>query len=216
MKRIIPLTLLCVGLTHCGKKETAPAEKEPSTQAESSETSEHSFSTEEIALSTQKDAETNARELEKSLEFSKADDYLGRLSELFTSAQKENDYSAINAAFGLNTLDTEQLAQLKELLKNHAIDATTPFEQIGQITANKHARWAINLEDSDPIVLDVKRDSKGNWQLEKVVLPTTSANAASGAKPKLPNSDTDALNYTHSFLKSLLTQDFKKDRKSVV
>ncbi|MFC5050604.1 OmpA family protein [Rubritalea spongiae] len=214
MKRIIPITCLVLALTNCSKKETVPPNTTENAPTQSTQQSDADFATEELDLSDKKDAAAKRIELEKSLEFTKADDYLARISELFDSAQKENDFSTLSATIGNSALDQKQLAQLRQLLEKHAVDTEIPFEQIGEIKANKHARWAINLQGSDPIVLDLKRDVKGNWKIDKVVLPT-SQKLAGADKPRLPNSDTDALNYTHSFLKSLLTQDFKKAKSMV-
>ncbi|MGJ8674019.1 OmpA family protein [Rubritalea sp.] len=214
MKRIIPIALLCLALPNCSKKETTKPLDERTARELPEGQSTGDFSTEEVTIREGNDAITNAIELEKSLETSNAGDYLERLSGLFESAQKENDLSAIKAVVGTNTLDEEQLEQLQNLLKNHVIDPAAPFEQIGEITANKHARWAINLKDSDPIVVDVKRDPTGNWKVDKIVLPKTQ-DLAGKFKPELANKETDALNYTHAFLKGLLDLDFKKAKSMV-
>lgn len=202
--------MLSLALASCSKKET-PAPDTPQTQQE--EAPNHDFPTEEIDISEPTDIYANGKELEKSLEYTKANDYLERITEIISASQKTNDLGHLSSILGSASLNSEQQAQLQHLLENHALDTNAPFEQIGELTANKHARWAINLKDADPIVLDVKRDAKGNWQVDKVVLPEPQKE--NGASPKLPNAETDALNYTHTFLKSLLTQDFKKAKAMV-
>lgn len=211
MKRIIPVTIACLTLSHCSKKEEPAVEfEQPQTEAPT-EPSRNDFIAEDIEI---KDITSpTAQELNALLEFKNADAYLERLSLLFSEAQSAKDFSSISSAIGSNKLSDQQLSQLQKLLREHKLDTDTPFEQIGEITANKHARWAINLKDSAPIVLDVKRDPKGNWQIDKVALPDGNATPENGAASTLPNSD--ALNYTHSFLKSLLTQDFKKAKTMV-
>ena len=164
----------------------------------------------------QQAAEEIATDMGMTLDFSNPEDYMAKIVEIIQQAKNEDAADAIIRLIGHKVLTTEQDAMLRKLVAEQGLKIETgnPFEKIGELKANQHARWAINLKDSAPILLDVKRDNKGNWKVDKVTLPTPQKLAA-GSPPLLPEANTDALNYTYTFLSRLLSQDFKNAKAMV-
>jgi outer membrane protein OmpA-like peptidoglycan-associated protein len=160
-------------------------------------------------------AEEIAVDMGMTLDFSNPEDYMAKIVEIMQKAKNESDAEAIIRLIGKQSLTDEQDALLRKLVANQGliIDPETPFEKIGDLKANKLARWAINLQDRAPILLDVKRNDRGKWKVDKVTLPME--NPSDGKSPLLPNVNTDALNYTHTFLSRLLKQDFKNAKAMV-
>ncbi len=150
------------------------------------------------------------------LDFSNPEDYMEKIVEIIQKSKEEGDAEAIIRIIGKHSLTKEQAAMLRKMVAEQGlkIDPENPFEKIGELKANKHARWAINLLDRAPILLDVKRDNKGKWKVDKVTLPMDSK-LTDGEAPLLPNASTDALNYTHTFLSRLLKQDFRNAKAMV-
>ena len=150
------------------------------------------------------------------LDFSNPEDYMARIVEIMQKATNEADPEAIIRLIGKQSLTKEQEAMLRKLVTEQRIkiDPESPFEKIGELKANKLARWAINLQDSAPILLDVKRDDRGKWKVDEVTLPMGKKLTA-GDPPSLPNVNNDALNYTYTFLSRLIKQDFKNAKAMV-
>ncbi|MDA7517639.1 OmpA family protein [Akkermansiaceae bacterium] len=119
------------------------------------------------------------------------------------------------ALIGKNALSESHLTGLQALadankLRIHPI---RPISEIGELEANRRARWALNLDDpfSSRIYFDLNRKADGKWAVEKVTLPPV---VEEGKVP--PRAIfVDALGITDSFLNAALKQEFD-DAKSFV
>lgn len=148
------------------------------------------------------------------MQFTQADDYIANIAKTIAKAQDQQNSELLANLIGSKALSPEQTLHLKQLISQRqlTIDTDNPLQQIGELKANKHARWAINLKGKAPILLDVKRDPYGFWKVDKITLPNGESASTEGA---FPGAKTDALNYTHIFLKQLLLQDFEKAKAMV-
>ncbi|PQJ28512.1 hypothetical protein [Rubritalea profundi] len=175
MKLYFSISVLCLSLvaTSCNKK---PAEEPSPTgsritpaQTPIETSSEQIPYTEPLPPQT---AEGIAKDMGMTLDFSNPEDYMARIVEIMQKATNEADPEAIIRLIGKQSLTKEQEAMLRKLVTEQRIkiDPESPFEKIGELKANKLARWAINLQDSAPILLDVKRDDRGKWKVDEVTL----------------------------------------------
>ncbi|MEO1857074.1 MAG: OmpA family protein [Rubritalea sp.] len=219
MKPHFPISVLCLCLaaTNCNKKPVevpAPSSSKTTPAEIPAETSNEQIpDSDPLPPQT---AEEMAADMGMTLDFSNPEDYMAKIVEIIQKAKNEDDAEAIIRLIGKQSLTKEQEAMLRKLVAEQGlkIDPENPFEKIGELKANKLARWAINLKDGAPILLDVIRDTKGKWKVDKVTLPTVEK-LTEGEAPSLPNATTDALNYTHTFLSRLLNQDFKNAKAMV-
>ncbi len=216
MKPYFPISVLSLSLVviSCNKKPaeapTPTTSKTTPAQTPVETSTEQIPDTEPLPPQT---AEEIAVDMGMTLDFSNPEDYMAKIVEIMQQATNEADAEAIIRLIGKQSLTTEQAAMLRKLVAEQGIriNPENPFEKIGDLKANKLARWAINLQDSAPILLDVKRNDRGKWKVDKVTLPMD--NPSDGES--LPNVNTDALNYTHTFLSRLLKQDFKNAKAMV-
>jgi len=93
------------------------------------------------------------------------------------------------------------------------IHPARPISEIGELEANRRARWALNLDDpsNSRIYFDLNRTPEGKWSVEKVTLPPV----LEEGKTAPPALFADALGITDSFLSAALKQEFD-DAKSFV
>lgn len=213
MKTHLPISVLCASLVviSCSKKQA----EEPNTQQNDSAQSQRESIPETQPLDPQT-SEEMAKDMGMVLDFNHPEDYMSKIVELIQQAKTANDANTIIELIGENSLTQEQRNQLRTLITENGlkINLSTPFEKIGELKASQHARWAINLKNNSPIVLDVKRNTAGKWKVEKVTLPEKLA-LADSESPQLPDTQSDALNYTHTFLNQLLKQDFQSAKAMV-
>jgi OOP family OmpA-OmpF porin len=224
VKPHFPISVLCLSLvtTSCNKKPTeepSPTGSRTIPAQTPAQTTTTETSSEQIPYTDPlppQTAEEIAKDMGMTLDFSNPEDYMAKIVEIMQKAKNEDDAEAIIRIIGKRSLTKEQDARLRKLVAEQKlkIDPENPFEKIGDLQANKLARWAINLQDSAPILLDVKRDDKGKWKVDKVTLPM-GKKLSDGEAPSLPNANNDALNYTHTFLSRLLKQDFKNAKAMV-
>ena len=87
-----------------------------------------------------------------------------------------------------------------------------PVSEIGELEANRRARWAINLDglSKDRIYFDLARGKTGKWAVDKVKLPSGEAAGEPGKTVLV-----DSLGITDAFLQSALQQDFDVARSFV-
>lgn len=116
---------------------------------------------------------------------------------------------------GKNALTESHLSGLQALSDSNKlrIHPARPISEIGELEANRRARWAINLDDDfgSRIYFDLNRQDTGKWTIEKVTLPPV---VGEGKVP--PRAIfVDALGITDSFLNAALRQEFD-DAKSFV
>lgn len=215
MKPHIPILILSLAALSCSKKSSENTE--PTTDTGNHENT-HEAAKQETPSDTrpllpQLPEEKNV-EPQMPTEFTKAEDYIAKIAETIAKAQEQQNTELLSTLLGSKALNSEQAQLLKQLVNQRqlTVDLANPLQQIGELKANKHARWAINIQGKSPIILDVKRDTSGHWKVDKITLPDDSSD---GSKDALPNAKTDALNFTHIFLKNLLQQDFKKAKSMV-
>lgn len=219
VKLQIPISVLCLSLftLSCSKKTAESPQTPRVEEPETPTTVEEEYIIDDTNPIAPLTPEEVSQDLARALNFHQQDAYVARLVEIIMSARGADDVETIKKLMGNKSMTPEQLNQLKQLIENNGlrIDSNIPFQQIGELKANKHARWAINLKDNSPIVIDVKRDASGNWKVDKLTLPPVDPPADKEKIAQLPDSTTDALNYTHTFLNQLLKQDFQKAKSMV-
>lgn len=220
VKLQIPFSVLCLSLTmlSCSKKTDESTQSSNAEKPEVATTAQDEFIIGGPSPIAPLTPEELAQDLARTLNFHQQDAYVARLVEIIMSADSSDDVATIQKLMGSQSMTPEQLARLNQLVANNGlrINPEMPFEQIGELKANKHARWAINLKDNSPIVLDVKRDAAGNWKVDKITLPPSERpTTPDEVVNQLPDATTDALNYTHTFLSQLLKQDFQKAKSMV-
>ncbi|MGE9266590.1 MAG: OmpA family protein [Verrucomicrobiales bacterium] len=116
---------------------------------------------------------------------------------------------------GQSALTPEQLKRLEEMNASAALSLqkNQPITEIGELEANRRARWALNLDDqfASRIYFDLARRKNGKWSIEHLKLPP--ALMPGGIPPKAVL--VDALGITDAFLQAALKQEFE-DAKSFV
>lgn len=116
---------------------------------------------------------------------------------------------------GKEALDESHLEGLKELSASgdFRLHALNPVSEIGELEANRRARWALNMDSDlgERIYFDLLRNTVGQWGVEKVRIPEGSPSAGEPSKAVL----VDSLGITHAFLEAALAQNFD-DAKSFV
>lgn len=127
-------------------------------------------------------------------------------------AQEIESAAALIGKDALNESHLEGLRSLAEAgkLKLHQL---RPISEIGELEANRKARWALNLDDDlgSRIYFDLFRKPTGKWEVEKLTLPPKIE--AGSAPPRALFAD--ALGITDAFLACALEQSFD-DAKSFV
>ncbi|MDB4537095.1 OmpA family protein [Akkermansiaceae bacterium] len=132
------------------------------------------------------------------------------LKKIGTSLE-EGEIVRAAAMIGKDALDESHLKAFRQLsesgkLKLHLVK---PVSEIGELEANRRARWAINLDNfmKTRIYFDLARGKSGKWAVDKVNLP---------AKPEPGKAVlVDSLGITDAFLQSALQQDFDVARAFV-
>ncbi|MFC4992452.1 OmpA family protein [Rubritalea tangerina] len=215
MKPHLSIPFLCLTLLSCSEKEEATTPTPPK-NASSPAVEHNTPSFPDPNPLVDQSPEEIAKDMGMTLDFSNPEDYMKRIVAIMQNAKDANDTEKIIQLIGKQNLTPEQHTLLRELIEQDGItiDPENPFEKIGDLKTNQHARWAINLKNHAPIVLDVIRDTAGKWKVNKVTIPDKMAKA-NGQTPELPDLQTDALNYTHTFLSKLLTQDFQSAKAMV-
>ncbi|MGJ8695388.1 MAG: OmpA family protein [Verrucomicrobiaceae bacterium] len=116
---------------------------------------------------------------------------------------------------GKDALTANHLAALQSLAEADKLrlHPARPVSEIGELEANRRARWALNLDDDfgSRIYFDLARRDTGKWGVDKLTLPPA---VKEGAKPSRVVF-VDALGITDAFLASALEQNFD-DAKSFV
>ena len=123
------------------------------------------------------------------------------------TALEAGDFAKASRLIGKDALDETTLARLKALsaspLKLRQPDG---IREVGELELNIRSRWALELADQtlgrDIIYLDLKNNS-GKWSVEKITLPTSSAESIPKAL------FVDSLGTADAFLQAVLRQDFE-------
>lgn len=124
------------------------------------------------------------------------------------------DLRSAAGMIGKNALSESHLKAFRQLsesgkLKLHLVK---PVSEIGELEANRRARWAINLDNlmKSRIFFDLERGKTGKWAVDKVNLPSGKESGAPGKAMLV-----DSLGITDAFLQSALQQDFDVARSFV-
>lgn len=130
-------------------------------------------------------------------------------------ALEAKELESAAALIGKEALNESHLEGLRVLAEADKLRMRKmqPISEIGELEANRRARWALNLDDEvgSRIYFDLARQLTGKWSVEKVTLPP---NAEEGEF--LPRAlFADALGTTDAFLACALEQSFD-DAKSFV
>lgn len=108
---------------------------------------------------------------------------------------------------------TDQLQDLQALIdsKNFKMNRNQPVTEIGELEANRRARWALNGDGpSQPqIFFDLERSPAGKWSVESVQFPLGGGSIISRAV------FIDSLGITDAFLQAALAQDFDNAKSFV-
>lgn len=130
-------------------------------------------------------------------------------------ALEEGNVPAAAKLIGNRALNAKQLARLGEMAAADPIrlKAGNPVSEIGELEINRRARWALNLDDEYDrrIYLDLQRDGKGRWGVEKLMLPPAPIPGVPPARAQL----VDSLGITDAFLQATLAQDFETAKSFV-
>lgn len=123
---------------------------------------------------------------------------------------EQSDVKQATTLIGRKALDEAQLAGLQNLAAkgDFRLHAVNPVMEIGELEANRRARWVLNLEGPDPsrIYFDLVRGKTGTWGVDQITLPEGAAEG--GVLP-------DALGITHVFLQAALKQEFDEAKSFV-
>ena len=116
---------------------------------------------------------------------------------------------------GRDALDERHLKGLKDLATSDTfrLHALNPVTEIGELEANRRARWALNPDDpsGSRIYFDLLRTETGKWAVEKVRISGPSATGEIPPRAVF----VDSLGIAHAFLLAALDQNFD-DAKSFV
>ena len=120
------------------------------------------------------------------------------------------DVGEATSLIGRKALDESHLKGLQALAErgDFRLHAVNPVMEIGELQANRKARWALNPEGGERarIYFDLRREKTGSWRVEDLTLPGEDAGRGVFV---------DALGITHAFLQAALDQEFD-DAKSFV
>lgn len=128
---------------------------------------------------------------------------------------EQGQFEQAAALIGKDALDESHLEGLKELSSSgeFRLHALNPVTEIGELEANRRARWALNMDSDlgERIYFDLLRNKVGKWGVEKINIPPKGAPGGQSSKAVL----VDSLGITHAFLEAALAQNFD-DAKSFV
>lgn len=123
---------------------------------------------------------------------------------------EEANVEQASLLIGKRALDQAHLKGLEDLVRSgdFRLNPQAPLVEIGEIEANRRARWALNVESEKPsrIYFDLQRQKTGSWRVEKIRLSGETESRAVFV---------DAPGVTHAFLEAALQQNFD-DAKSYV
>ena len=124
---------------------------------------------------------------------------------------EESDFEKASLLIGQKALDESQLKGLRDLaaIGNFRLSSMDPIVEIGELEANRKARWALNFEGGKGarIYFDLLRGNTGGWGIEKMKLLHQKAIGKAVF--------VDSLGITEAFLRAALGQNFD-DAKSFV
>lgn len=122
-----------------------------------------------------------------------------------------SDVEKATMLIGQKALDESHLKGLRALAArgDFRLTAAKPVVEIGELQANRRARWALNFEGEKGarIYFDLLRGETGKWGVDKVTLP---AEEAAGRALFV-----DSLGITDAFLQAALGQNFDDARSFV-
>ncbi len=133
------------------------------------------------------------------------------LLEKIGKSLEESDLEKASMLIGRKALDESQLKGLRDLatMRDFRLSSMDPVVEIGELEANRKARWALNFEGEKGarIYFDLLRGNTGGWGVDKMKLPDQ----------KVPGKAVfvDSLGITDAFLRAALEQNFD-DAKSFV
>ncbi len=127
-------------------------------------------------------------------------------------ALEKGDVDAVLRLAGKDVLPAEEVARLRELLKDSGVKLRGPnaVREVGELKWNELSRWSLETTGPDgkeqQIFLDLRKKD-GRWVIEKVTLP-----AVDGAPPR---AERDSMGVADAFLMAALRQDFERARALV-
>lgn len=128
---------------------------------------------------------------------------------------EKGDLTGAAKFIGKNALSPEQLKRLEVMAANSALrfNEQKPITEIGELEANRRARWALNLDDqfASRIYLDLTRGANGKWSVETIKLPPVLEPGGIAPKAVL----VDSLGIADAFLQAALKQEFEDARSFV-
>ncbi len=157
-------------------------------------------------------------------EFDDPKELIENIMNQLAQVKSEDDLKKLARLLGNGQVDVCQMAKLKELYEENRLKLRDEeaLALIGEIRAGKKSRWGLYLKDNSMMQLEVLRAPNGKWKVDGVKLPFSKMGADGNpltieqiTKIQRDKEQRDAMNYSHHFLKTLLTQDFKNARNMV-
>ena len=137
------------------------------------------------------------------------------LLEKIGASLEAQEFESAASLIGKNALSEGHLQGLRALADagKLKLNRMHPVSEIGELEANRRARWALNLDDEmgARIYFDLARKETGAWSVEKVKIPPVQEDGKTIRRALF----VDALGITDAFLASALQQNFD-DAKSFV
>jgi len=118
-------------------------------------------------------------------------------------ALETGDMEAFNRLLGKEALDPAVAERLKVL----AGAGSLKLREVGELEQNELVRWAVELPNGQPLLfLDLRRKD-GKWVVDKVTLPSLTAEAVPKGLP------VDSLGIADAFLQAALHQNFEQAKR---
>lgn len=224
---VIGIGLVLIGLfaTQCSPKQDEVVNEKPELMAEKSEVlpeeaveeqpvaSSDAFSGDPTPEKTQKE-KTNAEILTAAGMGAAELDPKVLLQKIGESLEAQEFETAVTL-IGKDAIDESHLLGLRALANAGKLkmNRVHPVSEIGELEANRRARWALNLDDEmgARIYFDLSRKETGAWAVEKLKVPPVHEDGKTIRRALF----VDALGITDAFLASALEQNFD-DAKSFV
>ncbi len=112
-------------------------------------------------------------QLGASLRFSASQQLMDEIVDIANQQNAGDQYKRLAGLIGKEALSDEKQERLLDLIYKHGLtlDGDDPSQVIGLLEQGKQVRWALNLEEKEQIIFELRKQADGHWAIEDIELP---------------------------------------------